>query len=146
MAAQQIAYGRGAESRLHVLVVEENDAARDRLRAALDDGYCLRFVSGAQDALAALRDDRPDLLVSEVDLPDGSGLQLCEQVRALPEAAELPILLLTSRASIQDKVAGFQAGADDYVVKPLDLRLFPARLRLLCRIKRIERPRRDIPA
>jgi DNA-binding response OmpR family regulator len=146
VAAQQVAYGRGEESRLRVLVVEENGAARDRLRAALDDGYSVRFVSNAREALTAVREDRPDLLVSEVDLPDGSGLRLCEQVRALPEAAELPILLLTDRASIQDKVSGFQAGADDYVVKPLDLRLFPARLRLLCRIKRIERPRHDISA
>ncbi len=134
------------ESRLRVLVVEENAAARDRLRAALSDGYSVSCVSSAEEALAALREDRPDLLVSEVDLPDGSGLKLCELVRAQPETSELPILLLTHRAGIQDKVAGFQAGADDYVVKPLDVRLFPARLRLLCRIKRIERPRHNISA
>lgn len=144
MAAEQLYSGNIPESRLRVLVVEENAVARDRIRAAIGEHYALTFVSGAAQALAAIRAEQPDLVVSEVDLPDGSGLRLCEELRMLPEAAQLPIMLLTSRGGIQDKVAGFQAGADDYVVKPLDQRLFAARLRLLCRIKRIERPRHDI--
>ena len=144
MAAEQLYSGGVPASRLRVLVVEENGAARDRIKAALGEHYALSFVYGASQALAAVRSEHPDLLVSEVDLPDGSGLRLCEELRTLPEAAHMPIMLLTSRAGIQDKVAGFQAGADDYVVKPLDQRLFAARLRLLCRIKRIERPRHDI--
>ena len=144
MVVEQLTEGRTSEARLQVLVVESDAAACERLQAALGYGYALHFVTGAEQALVAIRELRPDLLVSEVDLPDGDGLQLCEQVRALPEAAQLPILLLTHRSSIRDKVAGFQAGADDYVVKPLDARLFPARLRLLCRIKRIERPRPNI--
>jgi DNA-binding response OmpR family regulator len=144
VAAEQLFSARSADTRLRVLVVEEDHGACERVQAALGDGYAVRFVSGAGQALAAVRDEPPDLLVSEVDLPDGSGLRLCEELRASPEASQLPIMLLTSRAGIRDKVAGFQAGADDYVVKPLDLRLFPARLRLLCRIKRIERPRHDL--
>jgi two-component system, OmpR family, response regulator len=144
VAAEQLYSGNVHESRLRVLVVEENGAARERITAALGEHYVLHFVHGASQALAAVRTDQPDLLVSEVDLPDGSGLRLCEELRTLPEAAQLPIMLLTSRAGIQDKVAGFQAGADDYVVKPLAQRLFAARLRLLCRIKRIERPRHDV--
>jgi DNA-binding response OmpR family regulator len=144
VVVERLTEGRTGEAQLDVLVVEGDAAACERLRAALGHGYALRFVTGADQALENIRERRPDLLVSEVDLLDGDGLRLCEQVRALPEATQLPILLLTNRASIQDKVAGFQAGADDYVVKPLDMRLFPARLRLLCRIKRIERPRPSI--
>ena len=131
---------------LSVLVVEGNPSARERVRQALGDGYSLRFVYGAREALDAVRREAPDLVVSEVDLPEGDGLHLCEQVRNLPGVSQLPIMLLTSRASITDKVAGFQAGADDYVVKPLDLRLFKARIRLLFRIKGLERPRSDIGA
>ena len=123
---------------LHVLVVDHNPMARERLHIALDDGYALRFVSGAREALAALRDELPDLIVSEVDLPDGDGFSLCERVREQPETEHLPVMLVTERASIQDKVAGFQAGADDYVVKPVDTRLFHARIRLLYRIKGLE--------
>ena len=131
---------------LSVLVVDASDAACERVRAALGEGYAVRFAAGAAQALAAIHSEVPDLLVSEVDLSDGDGLTLCESVRSLPVAAHLPIMLLTSRADIKDKVAGFQAGADDYVVKPFDMRLFHARIRLLCRIKGLERPRRDATA
>jgi DNA-binding response OmpR family regulator len=131
------------ECPLDVLVVEENLSARERMQMALREGYTLRFVNGASEALEAIRIHLPDLLVSEVDLPEGDGLRLCAQVRELPEAEQLPIMLVTARGSIQDKVAGFQAGADDYVVKPVDTRLFYARIRLLYRIKGIEHPRSD---
>jgi DNA-binding response OmpR family regulator len=127
------------ERRMNVLVVETNPTARERVLAALGECYVVRFVSGASEALAAVDAQLPDLLVTEVDLEDGDGLALCEQVRARPKGARLPIMLLTSRTGIRDKVAGFQAGADDYVVKPLDTRLFHARVRLLCRIKGLER-------
>lgn len=133
------------ERPLSVLVVEGNPTARERVRHALGETYALRFVSGVTEALDAVRTNVFDLVVSEVDLPEGNGLHLCEQMRLLPDTERLPIMLLTSRASIHDKVAGFQAGADDYVVKPFDLRLFNARLRLLYRIKGLERPR-DIGA
>jgi DNA-binding response OmpR family regulator len=143
VAAEKMVEGRMRTQQLRVLVVESNATARERLHSALGDGYSLRFVSGSSEALTELRDNPPDLLVSEVDLPDGDGLRLCEQVRSLPKAEHLPIMLVTERGSIQDKVAGFQAGADDYVVKPVDVRLFHARVRLLYRIKGLESPERD---
>jgi DNA-binding response OmpR family regulator len=145
VAAEKIVEGYMGEQRLCVLVVEGNAAARESVRLALGESYVLRFVSGAGEAIAAARANMPDLVVSEVDLSEGDGLSLCEQLRGLPGAQRLPIMLLTGRAGIQDKVAGFQAGADDYVVKPLDSRLFHARVRLLCRIKGLERPH-DISA
>ena len=145
VVAERIFESSRRERPLSVLVVEGNPAARERVRQALGDTYALRFVGGVTEALDAVRVNAFDLVVSEVDLPDGNVLRLCEQVRMLPGTEHLPILLLTHRASIQDKVAGFQAGADDYVVKPLDMRLFQARVRLLYRIKVLERPR-DIGA
>lgn len=143
MAAELTSERPTRECALDVLVVEENPSARERMQMALREGYTLRFVNGASEALEAIRIHLPDLLVSEVDLPEGDGLQLCAEVRELPEAEQLPIMLVTARGSIQDKVAGFQAGADDYVVKPVDTRLFYARIRLLYRIKGIEHPRSD---
>jgi DNA-binding response OmpR family regulator len=121
--------------------VDANTTSRTHVQLALGDGYVVRFVGTVQEAIEDLTQSLPDLLVSEFDLPNESGLALCEYVRSLPEGVHLPIMLLTGRASIQDKVAGFQAGADDYVVKPLDPRLFFARVRLLCRIKGIEQRR-----
>lgn len=128
------------DGRLRVLVVESDAGERETVRAVLSEQYAVEFVAGAREAIEAVQTMRPQLIVSELDLIDGDGLGLCEQLRALPGAEHLPIMLLTRRASIHDKVAGFQAGADDYVVKPLDARLFPARIRLLCRIKGIEHP------
>ena len=143
MGAERGAANSTPEDELDVLVVENNPSARERMRAALRDGYTLRFVNGSSEAIEAIQIRPPDVLVSEIDLPDGDGLQLCSWVRTSPEAVQLPIMLVTDRGSIQDKVAGFQAGADDYVVKPVDTRLFFARIRLLYRIKGIEHPRSD---
>jgi DNA-binding response OmpR family regulator len=146
VAAELTGGGPAQEHILDVLVVEGNPSARERFQMALHDGYTLRFVNGASEAIEAIRSQLPDILVSEVDLPEGDGFELCACIRRLPETAQLPIMLVTARGSIQDKVAGFQAGADDYVVKPVDTRLFYARIRLLYRIKGIEHPRSNITA
>src|SRR5262245_40756027 len=129
VAAEPLAPGGGRDSRLRVLVVDANTTARTHVQLALGDGYAVRFVANTQEAIEDLRQELPDLLVTEIDLPSESGLVLCEHVRSIPEGVRLPIMLLTGRSSIHDKVAGFQAGADDYVVKPLDPRLFFARVR-----------------
>lgn len=139
MAAELLRSSDDRAEPLYVLVVDANPTARDHVQLALGEGYTIRFATTASEAFAALAERLPDLLVSEVDLPAESGLVLCERVRALPQGSQLPIMLLTGRGGIQDKVAGFQAGADDYVVKPVDPRLFFARVRLLCRIKGLER-------
>ncbi|MFI5274550.1 MAG: PleD family two-component system response regulator [Ktedonobacterales bacterium] len=139
MAAEPLRSSAQRADPLQVLVVDANLAARGHVQVALGEGYAVRFVASAQEAIAALRHPLPDLLVSEIDLPDENGLLLVERVRAMPECLRLPIMFLTGRGGIQDKVAGFQAGADDYVVKPVDPRLFFARVRLLCRIKGLER-------
>lgn len=130
----------GGEPEADVLVVEADAAIRDWMCEALHGDYALRFADGVREALAALSTRRPVILVSEVDLRDGDGFELCQQTRRLPALRELPILLFTTRSSTSDKVHGFQSGADDYVVKPSDGTTLRARLRLLQRIKRIEPP------
>lgn len=109
-----------------------------RVRQTLGDGYEVHDVASGELALAALQTYIPDVLITEVDLPDFSGFELIERIRRIPSLARLPIMLLTTRAALADKVAGFHAGADDYLVKPFDVRLFSFRVRLLCRIKRLE--------
>jgi len=78
------------------------------------------------------------MLISEVRIGQESGRELCRFVRLTPSLRFLPVMLLTSHATLQDKVAGFDAGADDYVVKPYDARHLVARIRLLSRMKRFE--------
>jgi DNA-binding response OmpR family regulator len=121
-----------------VLIVDPEMALHEQMEQMLQEFFVLRHARTRAEALEAIGRQRPHLLISEVDLPDGSGLDLCEWLRANPATARMPILLLTHRAEINDKVAGFLAGADDYVVKPVDPRFFSARVRLLFRLKALE--------
>ena len=107
--------------------------------SATNASHVGNYAVTAAEALVALKHRTPDLLVMEVDLPDVNGLELCERLRANPATRVLPILILTARGSIQEKVAGFQAGADDYLVKPPSQRFFSSRLRLLLRIKDLQK-------
>jgi len=90
------------------------------------------------EAWIQLETHPPDILISELVVGKESGLDLCRAIRELPSLQHLPIMLLTSLATIHDKVSGFEAGADDYVVKPYDTRQLLARIRLLARMKRLE--------
>ena len=129
-----------------VLIVDPEVAVHEQLEQTLHDLFVLRHARTAAEALDAIGRQRPNLIISEVDLPDRTGLELCEWLRANTPTARIPILLLTSRAEINDKVAGFLAGADDYVVKPIDPRFFSSRIRLLFRLKALEPPGNGSPS
>jgi DNA-binding response OmpR family regulator len=121
-----------------VLIVDPDVAVHEQLEQMLQGLFVLRHARMAAEALDAIGRQRPNLIISEVDLPDGTGLALCEWVRATAATSRIPFLLLTTRSEIDDKVSGFLAGADDYVVKPIDPRFFSARIRLLFRLKALE--------
>ena len=123
---------------MRVLVVESNLSAREGVSQALADHCALIFASGQREALTIIGQEPPDLVVSEVDLEEGDGISLCADLRRQPQTERIPLMLLSGRSSVQDRVAGYSAGADDYVVKPFDSRLFHARLRLLARIKSLQ--------
>jgi len=107
-----------------ILVVEDDPAVRDFLADNLTaDGYVLHVAESVRDAIRVLEYQHPDLAIVDLGLPDGSGLDLLRRVRAAdPNASRLdpslPVLLLTGRASDDDRVRGFERGADDYVAKP----------------------------
>ncbi|MFL5655135.1 MAG: response regulator transcription factor [Ktedonobacteraceae bacterium] len=124
--------------RLHILYVDNDSNSRDRIQQALGSGFVVQWATSLSDARQSLEGQLPDVLICEVLLGQESGLDLCRFVRNTSSLRHLPIMLLTSLATFQDKVAGFDAGADDYVVKPFDTRHLMARIRLLSRIKRLE--------
>ncbi len=124
--------------KLHILFVDSDQNARDRMQQVLGGGVVVQCAASLTEAMQYLVAYRPDILISEVLLGEGNGLDLCREVRSTPAFRHLPIMLLSSLTTIQDKVAGFDAGADDYVVKPFDARHLLARIRLLARIKRLE--------
>lgn len=124
--------------RLHILFVDSDPHAQDRIRSALGNDFSVECVGSVTEARASLATNIPDVLISEVVVDQESGLELCRSVRCNPAQRHLPIMFLTSLATLQDKVAGFTAGADDYVVEPFDVHHLMARIRLLSRIKRLE--------
>jgi DNA-binding response OmpR family regulator len=109
------------------------------MQQALQSSFAVQMATSVLEAKRVLENTIPDVLISEVVLVGReNGLDLCRYIRSRASLQRLPIMLLTSRATLQDKVAGFEAGADDYVVKPFDTRHLMARIRLLTRIKRLE--------
>jgi DNA-binding response OmpR family regulator len=124
--------------RLHILLVDSDAHVREKVRQALGAGFTLSYACSLDEAQRFLAEALPDIVICEMVLPDSSGLELCRLVRRSLLWQHLPIMLLTSLSTLQDKVAGFEAGADDYLVKPFDARHLVARLRLLSRIKHLE--------
>ena len=117
--------------RVRVLLVEDDDALREAVAAALmDEGYEVR---GAADGMAPTPSGfRPDLAVLDVRLGAGpTGLSVARRLRS--QDAEVPILFLSAADSLQDRVAGFEAGADDYLVKPFSMTELLLRIRALLR-------------
>lgn len=120
-----------------VLVVEDTPSvARLVQRGLVLEGYLVDLAVNGKAALASARDQPPDLVVLDLTLPDIDGLEVCRRVRAADvaeERAPTPILMLTGRDAIGDRVAGLDAGADDYLVKPFDVSELVARVRALFR-------------
>ena len=117
---------------MRVLVVDDDRALRDALRRALTlAGYELRVAEGGADAIEAVVQEVPDAVVLDIGMPDIDGLEVCRRLRLLGN--RVPILMLTAREAVSDRVAGLDAGADDYLVKPFDVNELKARLRALLR-------------
>jgi two-component system response regulator MprA len=115
-----------------VLLAEDDRAIRHALERALTlEGYAVAAVADGVEALAQAHRTRPDVLVLDVMMPGIDGLQVCRVLRA--EGDRTPILMLTALVETADRIAGLDAGADDYVVKPFDVEEVFARLRALLR-------------
>ncbi|GCF11295.1 hypothetical protein KDI_48590 [Dictyobacter arantiisoli] len=109
------------------------------MQHALSGEFAIQCVASITEAKELLMASPPDILISEVVVGQESGLELCGYIHNTSSLQHIPIMLLTSRATLQDKIAGFRAGTDDYVVKPFDIHHLIARIRILIRIKRLER-------
>jgi len=118
----------------HVLVVDDDPEIRDSLRRGLSvEGYAVTLAADGVQALEAARDRAPDLVVLDVMLPELDGLEVCRRLRMAE--GSLPIVLLTARDAVPDRVAGLEMGADDYLVKPFAFEELLARVRVQLRRK-----------
>ncbi|QDR31570.1 response regulator [Pseudomonas aeruginosa] len=117
---------------MHVLLTEDDDLIASGIVAGLiAQGLTVDRVASAADTQALLQVARFDVLVLDLGLPDEDGLRLLQRLRQ--QGVDLPVLVLTARDAVTDRVAGLQAGADDYLLKPFDLRELGARLHTLQR-------------
>ncbi len=113
-------------------ICEDDDALRDVLRRALAaEGYRVRATASGAEAIAAFTADPPELLVLDIRLSDRDGREVCAAIRA--QGLRLPVLFLTARHELEDRLAAFHAGGDDYVTKPFELPELLVRLRGLLR-------------
>jgi signal transduction histidine kinase len=111
-----------------ILVADDNADMRDYLRQLLGQRYVVRLAANGAEALAALREDRPDLVLSDIMMPELDGYDLLRTVRDDPALADLPVVLLSARAGEEATIEGLDAGADDYLIKPFSARELVARL------------------
>jgi two-component system, OmpR family, response regulator MprA len=117
---------------VRILVVDDDRAVRESLRRSLSfNGYSVELAQDGREALDLIANDRPDALVLDVMMPRLDGLEVCRQLRSTGD--DLPILVLTARDSVSERVAGLDAGADDYLPKPFALEELLARMRALLR-------------
>jgi two-component system, OmpR family, response regulator MprA len=117
---------------MRILVVDDDPGIAESLNRALKrEGYAVRLASDGEAALAEVASEPPDAMILDVSMPKLDGLSVCRRLRA--DGNRVPILVLTARHSLGDRVAGLDAGADDYLVKPFDLEELLARLRALMR-------------
>ena len=117
-----------------ILVVEDENAIRDMISFNLSRaGYDVRPAADGRQAREAIADGHPDLVLMDWMLPDVSGLELTRQLKRDPLTREIPIIMLTARAEEDDRVAGLEGGADDYIVKPFSPRELIARVRAALR-------------
>ncbi|MBD3264202.1 MAG: response regulator [Candidatus Omnitrophica bacterium] len=120
-------------SKLKILVVDDNPDILDLLEATLSTEFEVETASTGNEALEKLKQSPPNLLVLDYMLPDMEGPQICKFLRKNPLLINLPVLMLTGKGEVEDKVEGLEAGADDYMLKPFLPQELIARIHMLIR-------------
>jgi adenylate cyclase len=129
---------RGVHDPPRVLIVDDNENNRAILAARLGaQGYSTTEASDGAEALEAVRGDAPDLVLLDVTMPRMDGLEACRRLKSDASLGFIPIILVTARADSKDVVAGLEAGADEYLTKPVDQSALVARVRSMLRVKEL---------
>jgi adenylate cyclase len=121
-----------------ILVVDDNETNRDILVTRLEkNGYQTMQAADGEEALASAKKDLPDLILLDVEMPKLDGFEVCRRLKNDTAMPYIPIILCTARAASQDVVTGLDAGADEYLTKPIDQAALVARVRSMLRIKEL---------
>lgn len=117
-----------------ILVIEDEEALAALLEYNLGkEGFSVRVSGDGDDALLAMQEDQPDLVLLDWMLPGLSGIEICRWIRARAETRDIPVIMLTARGEEEDRIRGLDTGADDYLTKPFSIPELTARVRALLR-------------
>jgi len=120
-------------SKLRIIIVDDDPDILDVLELTLEDDFEVIKAMNVADGIKVIKSYRPDMAILDYNLPDGVGLDICAELRRDPLFIHLPILMLTGRGEVDDKVKGLNAGVDDYMVKPFAPNELIARVNMLIR-------------
>lgn len=122
---------------LSVLFIDPDRESAEMLARSLRKRHALAIVGSARQAQSAISLRTPDLIVMELDLPDANGLELMRAIHSAPATRNVLILVVTKRTGVKDKIAAFQAGADDYLVKPVAPEQFETHVLLVSKFRKV---------
>jgi signal transduction histidine kinase/ligand-binding sensor domain-containing protein/DNA-binding NarL/FixJ family response regulator len=114
-----------------LLIVEDNPDVRKYVRMILEDYYAISEAVDGEDGLQKSLNSMPDLIITDIMMPRMDGIQLCKQLKTDSRTSHVPIIMLTAKATLQDKVSGLEIGADDYIMKPFEPEELKARIKNL---------------
>ncbi len=128
----------------NILIVEDEKDIQELVRYNLSkEGYRVTSADSGEEGLKAVESQRPDLVVLDLMLPGVDGLEVCRRMKKDPATANIPIIMLTAKGEESDIVAGLEMGADDYVTKPFNLKVFVTRIRAVLRRSKTEPPKEE---
>jgi len=122
-----------------ILAVDDNPLNLEVIEGILEDGYDFRRATTGEEALEIAIDFQPEILVLDVMLPDISGYEVCRNMRARPDLWRTKIVMISARGMPSDRLKGYEAGADDYIVKPFDADELLAKMRVYLRLSALEK-------
>ncbi|HEX2916810.1 MAG TPA: response regulator [Chloroflexia bacterium] len=126
-------------SKRKILVVDDSALVAEAVKAKLEaNNYDVQMAFSGEEALDKVAQDIPDLMILDVYMPGIDGFEVCRRLREQPVTQSLPIVMLSSRGNIKEKLAGFRVGADDYLVKEFDLLDLPYRIKLVFRLRGLD--------
>ncbi|MCW3806646.1 hybrid sensor histidine kinase/response regulator transcription factor [Plebeiibacterium marinum] len=120
-----------SENATTLLIVEDNDEARNLIRDIFKKRYRIIEAMDGKEGVEIAIDNQPDLIISDVMMPNMSGTQMCAKLKRNEQTSHIPIILLTARTAIEYKIEGVETGADDYITKPFNIKLLRARVKNL---------------